>query len=164
MKSIRTPRAMLLAGTLAGWLSGIQGPVIRAAAFGFTLSLTTILVKSKKWRWFCFLPGLLLGICLGFFKFNPFDGPSSSRYDGVTLLNCAIFIPAYVYAYTRPTFFAMLWRMALAGILSTLYRAASMETWSLFFLLFLKGTLPFLGLWLTVMWLTDPRFARTPKD
>ena len=174
MKAIpRNLTSMLIAGALAGFLSGLMLPLVfglRGALFGVCLSLTAWLIQQDEWKQYTFIPGLLLGIGLGFFPVKILEelGSEAPPYDFFALVNCTIFIPVYCLANLYPKFRSRLWRMAIAGLISSVLRMLSIELhWSAFpfsLYVFLIGTLPFILLWLGAMQLTDRRFGQVKND
>jgi hypothetical protein len=162
MNFLRHPALMLLAGALAGFLSGLRTPKVygvRGALFGFCLSLTALWIQKKGWRWNKLIPGIILGLIL-------FVIPDISSLKGgsLTLLNCTIFIPVYTFCYLQPKFYRVVLLLLPAGALCTAIRIAFFRgdetfTWiDMYEVHFIQGTLLFLALWLVFMWLTDPRF------
>ncbi|MDF7800872.1 hypothetical protein P4C99_15460 [Pontiellaceae bacterium B1224] len=175
MNVLRHPALMLLAGALAGFLSGLRAPKVfgvRGALFGLCLSLTAFWVQKKGWSLSKLLPGIVLGLLL--FVMSP---KSPLINDRNTLINCAIFIPVYAYCYLQPKFYRVVLLLLPAGAICTAIRVTSLKHLEqqnmfkpneLFNIHLIQGTLLFLALWLVFMWLTDPRFrkqqAKTKKD
>ncbi len=170
MSKMNTPFAILTAGTIAGFLSGLMAPVvfgIRSAAFGFCLSLTVILVRKFGWKQvLTYLPGIILGIVLGFFPFELDLGgtPEPKTYDYLTLLNCVLFIPLLAFAYLKEPMKKRIGFLLLFGLLSCLLRSWAFDPdWistALVIYNFPIGMLPFLLLWLLAMRIADPRFRQ----
>lgn len=164
MNFMRHPALMLFAGALAGFLSGLRAPGIfglRGALFGFCLSLTALWVRKKGWGWNKLIPGLVLGLIL-------FVTPTIAVLDRgiITLINCTIFIPVYVFCYLQPKFYRVVLLLLPAGALCTAIRIAHFRgdeviKWvDMYEIHFIQGTLLFLALWLVFMGLTDPRFRK----
>jgi hypothetical protein len=178
MNKMRNPIAMLIAGTFAGFLSGLMTPLVfglRGAAFGLALSLTVILVGRSGWKSILpYLPGLVLGIGLGFFRYDLDLGGHSepATYDFLTLLNAVLCIPLLAYAYLTDPLKKRIGLLLLFGVLSCLFRSWTFDSdWrAAAFVVynFPIGMLPFLLLWMLAMQLTDPRFIcehnKTPKE
>lgn len=167
---MKNPAKMLLAGTLAGLLSGammLSSAGIRGAVFGFCLTLVVWIVRQSDWKPFVFLPGLFLGIVLGFFPMDYLGelGGEPLAYDYPTLINCTLAIPAFCWAYQATRWKSRIWKMLLVGFFSCLLRSLSLEqSWQALALIiynFPIGMLPFMILWLGAMRLTDPQF-KTP--
>lgn len=166
--TIRNPAAMLIAGALAGALSGLLeiSFALRGASFGLVLTLTTRLVQEKGWRVWSMIPGLLFGAAMGFFPFRLDDlGIGSDLpFDYLTLANVTVAIPLYTFAYLRPRLSARLGYLLLVGVLSAALRTSTYakgEIWlPAFGYTFVVGILPFLALWLVAMFLTDPQGRR----
>jgi hypothetical protein len=159
---------MLLVGPLAAALAGFMY-WHRAALFGLLLTVVVLFVRRYRWNWISFLPGIALGIGLGFFPVHFVDFgprnlyPSPPTYDYITVLNSTLFIPIYAYAYLKPTWWSRIWRLLVAGYLSCIFRSISLDPlhWTLHIMdSFIFGFLPFSFFWLFAMWLTDPRFIR----
>ncbi|MDF7800873.1 hypothetical protein P4C99_15465 [Pontiellaceae bacterium B1224] len=168
------PMAMLITGTIAGFLSGLMAPAefgLRAAAFGFCLSLTVILVHRLGWKnIITYLPAIILGIVLGFFPFEldlTYE-PEPRTYDYLTVLNSSICIPLLAFAYLKNSIKKRIGFLLLFGLLSSLLRSWSFELdWrAAAFIIynFPIGMLPFLLLWMLAMRVSDPRFNRKPTD
>lgn len=170
MNGIRKPITMLIAGTLAGFLSGLMEPIVfglRGAATGLCLSSTVLLARSLGWKslW-PYLPGAALGFVLAYcpIDFSLYDTPPEKTYDAFTLINGLIFIPLLAFAYLKDPLKKRIGLLMLFGLLSCVLRSWSFEAdWrAAAFVIynFPLGMLPFLGLWLLAMKLADPRFSR----
>lgn len=172
MNEMKSPKAMLIAGTLAGFLSGLMAPTVlglRSAGFGFCLSLTVVLILRSGWkRISTYLPAIILGILLGFFPIELGLGgnPEPKTYDYLTLVNTTLFIPLLAFAYLTDPLKKRMGLLLLFGLLSSVLRSWSFEAdWrAATFVIynFPIGMLPFLLLWMLAMWFTDPRFIREP--
>ena len=165
---------MLLSGAMAGFCSGVISPSdlgLRGAAFGLTLAATACIIRSKGWNALAFLPGILLGGALQLMPLKPFiEGGNAPalHFDPFILLNAILVIPAFAYAYLAPTWKSRIWKMLLAGLLSCPLRFLTEDpSWSMAgisFILFPIGTLPFIGLWLLAMRLSDPELKPAEKS
>lgn len=163
--TIRNPSAMLIAGTLAGAMSGLMhlSFAMRGAGFGLVLTWTILMVRRQGWRPWSLLPGLLLGAALGLFPFK-LDDVGIGRhltFDHLSVVNAALFIPLYTFAYLQPRLSARLGYLLLVGVCSAALRTFTFglgpSDWlPILGFCFGVGTLPFLALWLAAMFLTDP--------
>lgn len=157
----RNTTTLLIAGTLAGLLSGILHPIafgFKGALFGLCLTLVVLMIARRGWNFFVLIPGLLLGIGLGFIPTDSmeiFSPPSGFNYW--TAMNCFLFIPAFAFAYQRKR----IGLIFLFGLLSAFLRTESLGG-GIEGVLFSYplGTVPFILLWWGAMRLTDPRYLQ----
>lgn len=173
MNRLRHPMLMLLAGALAGFLSGLQQPEvfgIRGALFGFCLSLTAWIVQRRGWKPYAFTPSLLLGITLGFFPIQYMEGPVGEvfHYDYRTLVYAILFIPLYCSAYVPEKLRTRLWRLLIVALIASVARSQIVGwSWGMLihtFAIFVQGMLPFTLLWIISMQFTDPRFLHKQTE
>ncbi|MGE4488464.1 MAG: hypothetical protein AB7E95_02845 [Kiritimatiellales bacterium] len=176
MKIPKSNKALIIASAIAGFLSGLIHPLyfgIRGALFGIGLAATIILVRKHGWRILSFSAALIIAILLAVMPYPTVDDLLITDRSITTALNCIFSILAMAYAYLRPRWRRQILLLLLSGLLSSVWRALSMEaTWSALMLSmfpFLMGSLPFLILWFTAVLHTDPvretngsRINRTP--